>query len=124
LDYLLRRDFAQLPHDAIGLHRDCEKSAVSVFEEHDAKIAAVERRSADAKRMGDGAASVVGEWTQPPRLMSRSRPATDYRINFCEPARLPRLGVRILQMGFPSVSDPLPPRFTDGLAPCADPLTI
>jgi hypothetical protein len=28
------------------------KSAVSVFEEPDAKIAAVERRSADAKRMG------------------------------------------------------------------------
>jgi ferredoxin len=37
-----------------GIHRGCEKCcriADKIFEEHDAKIAAVERRGADAKRM-------------------------------------------------------------------------
>jgi ferredoxin len=41
----------------MAIHRGCEKcrrSADSVFEEHDAKIAAVERRGADAKRMEMG----------------------------------------------------------------------
>jgi hypothetical protein len=57
LNYLLRRNFTQLAHDAMAIHRGCEKcrrSADSVFEEHDAKIAAVERRGADAKRMEMG----------------------------------------------------------------------